>query len=70
VFRKIRLYQGIDLLGSVSHFKIVPDTNGKRGGVDWMVNGLLSDFGVIGEIEGPHFCTVLTVEDKGIVSLP
>jgi hypothetical protein len=64
------LHQGINFFGSVPDLEIIPDANRKHRRVDWEVNGLLSDFSVIGEIEGPHFGTVLTIEDEGIVGLP
>jgi hypothetical protein len=70
VFHKVRLNQGKDFFGSVSDFKIVPHTNREYRGVDWVENRLLPDLSVISEVQWPHLCPVLAIEDEGVMSFP
>jgi hypothetical protein len=58
---QISLYHRIDLFGGVPYLKVIPNADGKLGGVYRRLSGSPTDLGIVGEIEGPHLGSILIV---------
>ena len=63
-------YYSQDLFSRISMFEVVPNSNGELRRVDPSLDGSLTDLGIISQVNGPQFGTILVIKDRGIMYLP
>ena len=63
-------YYSQDFFSCISMFEVVPNGDRELRRVDPSLDGSLTDLGIISQVNGPQFSTILVIKDRRIMYFP